>query len=324
MSKSCCDRITQRKTLLDQLGGLPETIVENQEWLYMLEEETRHSLSIEGYFTTEQELKAVLGGRKSQPEILNYYRTAQTLYDLALQYHREKMLRLDLPLIRHIHSELFREVGFWSAYRGTFRQKPISIQGAKVQPPVMDLEEYVRVFCAFTTECLATHQILPALARIHTLFESIHPFEDGNGRVGRILLNYLAISQGYPPIVIKGIQKQERQRYYQALEAADLGFQPNFPLPRVDLLKKQLAYGSFELLEQLLSAGLIPRLDQIIATALELQEPLWELKGLASHFLVKEATLRQWIKRHKLIASKRGNKLYSHPRLYLNCSEAAG
>ncbi len=58
----------------------------------------------------------------------------------------------------------------------------------------------------------------------HTLFESIHPFHDGNGRVGRILLNYLVVSNGYPPIVIKGMSSEDRQRYYAALEAGDKGF----------------------------------------------------------------------------------------------------
>ena len=53
----------------------------------MLEEDTRHSLSIEGFFATEEELKAVLQGKKTQPEILNYYRTSQFMYDLGLQYY---------------------------------------------------------------------------------------------------------------------------------------------------------------------------------------------------------------------------------------------
>ena len=57
-SPSTCDNLPQRKSLFVALGGLPETIVKNSEWLYMLEEETRQSLSIEGYFATEQELKA--------------------------------------------------------------------------------------------------------------------------------------------------------------------------------------------------------------------------------------------------------------------------
>lgn len=318
MNNNYCYKLEKRKALLDELGGLPSTIVENKEWLYMLEEETRHSLSIEGFFATEEELKAILGGRKSKPEILNYYRTAQTLYDLGLQYYRDQMLWLNLPLVRHIHSELFREVGFLSSYRGLFRQGAITIQGAKVKPPVLDLEEYIRVFCKFSVHCLENYSILSALALIHTLFESIHPFEDGNGRVGRILLNYLAVSQGYPPIVIKGIQKEERERYYQALESADRGFHEGFPAPQIESLEQRLKLGEFQPLEQLLYEGLKPRLDQMVATTLELKQPLLEFKDLAVHFGVKEGTLRQWVSRDKLIAIKRGNKLMSHPNLYLS------
>jgi Fic family protein len=318
MSKNYCYKLQKRKALLDKFGGLPETIVENKEWLYMLEEETRHSLSIEGYFATEEELKAILGGGKSKPEILNYYRTAQTLYDLGLQYYRDKMFWLNLPLIRHIHSELFREVDFFSKFRGLLRQGTITIQGAKVKPPVLDLEEYIRVFCQISVHYLENNHILSALALIHTLFESIHPFEDGNGRVGRILLNYLAVSQGYPPIVIKGIQKEERERYYEALELADKGFHEGFPAPQIDSLEQRLKLGEFQLLEQILYEGLKPRLDQMVATTLELKQPLLGFKNLALHFGVKEGTLRQWVSRDKLIAIKRGNKLYSHPSLYLS------
>jgi Fic family protein len=318
MSESNCDKIARRKALLDSLGGIPETIVSNTEWLYMLEEETRHSLSIEGYFATEEELKAVLRGRKSEPEILNYYRIAQTIYDLALQYHREKIVRLDLPTIRHIHSELFREVGFGSRFRGTFRSSSIQIQRAKVKPPTFGVEQYMRVFGDYSLQCLENQSLLSALARIHTLFESIHPFEDGNGRVGRILLNYLSVSKGFPPIVIKGIEPQERQRYYQALEAADVGFHEGFASPNLEELAQKLELGQFQQLEQLLFEGLKPRLDQMIGTVLEQQEPLLEFKDLAAYFGVKQGTLRQWVNRNKLIALKRGNKLYSHPRLYLD------
>lgn len=84
-----CDNLAQRKNLFVGLGGLPETAVKNSEWLSMLVEETRQSLSIEGVFATEQQLKAVLKGRKTAPEILNYYRTARSVYDLAAQYYNE-------------------------------------------------------------------------------------------------------------------------------------------------------------------------------------------------------------------------------------------
>ncbi|MBE9223484.1 Fic family protein [Cyanobacterium stanieri LEGE 03274] len=318
MNQSNCDSIHKRKKLLDELGKLPEAIVENQEWLYMLEEDTRHSLSIEGYFATEEELKAVLQGKKTQPEILNYYRTSQFVYDLGLQYHREESVFLDLALIRTIHSQLLRGIDQYSYYCGKFRVNAITIHGAKVKPPEFEIESYVKIFCKYTKSCLKTYPILEALSRIHTLFESIHPFQDGNGRVGRILLNYLAISQGYPPIVIKGVELSQRNQYYQALESADIGFHQKFSSPNLSDIKTQIDIGDFNLLKELLYLGLKPRLEHMIISALESKESLLPLKDLAIHFQVKETTLRQWIKRDKLIAIKKHNKLYSHPKLYLD------
>lgn len=317
MAINNCDSIAQRKKLLDELGKLPEAIVENQEWLYMLEEDTRHSLSIEGYFATEEELKSVLQGKKTQPEILNYYRTSQFIYDLGLQYYREKSILLDTALIRTIHSQLFRGIDRYSYYCGKFRLGAITIHGAKVKPPSVDIEDYVKTFCLYVKECCQNHSILSALSRIHTLFESIHPFQDGNGRVGRILLNYLAISQGYPPIVIKGIELEERKKYYQALESADVGFHQGFPYSKITTIKNCLEKGNYSLLKELLYSGLKPRLDSMIISALKREEKLILLRDLTSHFQVKEATLRQWITRDKLIAIKEKNRIYSHPRLYL-------
>lgn len=318
MPQPYCDSINKRKKLLDQLGKLPSASVENQEWLYMLEEDTRHSLSIEGYFATEEELKAVLQGKKTQPEILNYYRTSQFVYDLGLQYYQEKSIVLDLALIRTIHSQLLRGIDQYSYYCGKFRMGKIMIHGAKVKPPELDLETYVKTFCEYSKKCLEIYPILEALSRIHTLFESIHPFEDGNGRVGRILLNYLAISQGYPPIVIKGIELNQRNKYYQALELADQGFHEGFADSKLSTFKKCLELGDYSLLQELLYLGLKPRLDLMIITALKQTESLFILKDLTDYFQVKETTLRQWIKRDKLIAIKENNKLYSHPQLYLD------
>ena len=57
------------------------------------------------------------------------------------------------------------------------------------------------------------------LAQIHTHFERVHPFIDGNGRTGRLVLNLLLVRLGYPPIVIL---KQQRSAYLSALQKADL------------------------------------------------------------------------------------------------------
>lgn len=59
---------------------------------------------------------------------------------------------------------------------------------------------------------------LTAAAYFHAKFENIHPFADGNGRVGRLAMNYLLVLQGHPPIII---HEEDRKEYYNALEAWD-------------------------------------------------------------------------------------------------------
>lgn len=304
-----------RKALLERIGGISDTTVQNQEWLYMLQADTRQSLAIEGYFATEEDLENVLIGTKAAPEISNYFRIAQTMYDQALQYHRENTpAPLALPIVRHIHSELFRGI---DNRRGELRKESVRIQGAKVVPPAEDIEHYLRTSLIVIAEDLETFPFLEALARSHALFESIHPFFDGNGRVGRIFLNYIAISRGYPPIIIKGDDITARQRYYNALELADEGFHLGFPAATTTALRRGLNKGNFDTLLTLLSDSLVPQLDHLIIANLEKQEPLVDMATLSRSTGIKEGTLRQWVNRAKLIAVKRGNRLYSHPGLIL-------
>lgn len=60
--------LEERLGLLRRLGGMDLRLIQvaNEEWLYMLQEDTRNSLAIEGYFTTERELREVLRGRKGR------------------------------------------------------------------------------------------------------------------------------------------------------------------------------------------------------------------------------------------------------------------
>lgn len=60
--------------------------------------------------------------------------------------------------------------------------------------------------------------ILTAGAYFHAKLENIHPFADGNGRAGRLMMNYFLVLHGHPPIII---HEEDRKAYYTALEAWD-------------------------------------------------------------------------------------------------------
>lgn len=75
---------------------------------------------------------------------------------------------------------------------------------------------------------------LVAAAYFHAKFENIHPFSDGNGRVGRLLMNYILLIHNHPPITI---HEEDRKDYYNALEQFDEQLELN---SLIDFLKSQL------------------------------------------------------------------------------------
>ncbi len=82
----------------------------------------------------------------------------------------------------------------------------------EVEPAISELIDEL-------TELNPNADILKAAAYFHARFEYIHPFVDGNGRVGRTLLNYFLMTHGEPPVIVYDEDKKE---YYQALERYDM------------------------------------------------------------------------------------------------------
>lgn len=89
-----------------------------------------------------------------------------------------------------------------------------------------------------------TISFIHRIAQLHAEFESIHPFVDGNGRIGRVLNNYLLIREGFPPIIVRN---KEKNIYYSALRSYDDSRNPK-PMIRVvelavlESLHKRLTY----------------------------------------------------------------------------------
>ena len=116
-------------------------------------------------------------------------------------------------VIKDIHSLVLMND---SANRGVYRRLPVKILGAEHNPPQPYLVpvEMERLVLNYTQMKQEKH-IIEAIGLFHILFEGIHPFIDGNGRTGRLILNLELIKAGLLPINIKFT---DRRRYYECFD----------------------------------------------------------------------------------------------------------
>lgn len=96
--------------------------------------------------------------------------------------------------------------------RGVYRRIPVTILGAIHEPPQPYLVPILmeQLISEYHNEMKERH-IIEKIALFHLKFEAIHPFIDGNGRTGRLILNLELMKEGYPPINIKF---KDRKKYY--------------------------------------------------------------------------------------------------------------
>jgi Fic family protein len=99
--------------------------------------------------------------------------------------------------------------------KGVYRRIPVTIMGAFHEPPQpylvpAQMEKLVRELAS------DRHHILETCAVFHLNFEGVHPFIDGNGRTGRLILNLMLMQAGYPPINVKF---SDRKRYYACFDS---------------------------------------------------------------------------------------------------------
>lgn len=226
--------------LRDRLGGLPSPVEAEGIWRGIWLEEAHHSTAIEGNTLVLKQVEALLAeGRAIGNKALSEYLEVRGYADAADWVYGQGVnpegwtdgTIIALAEVRNVHALAMTPVWDVAPHpQATDREGPGSFREHDIEPfpGGMRPADWTEV-AALMTDWVSDAQLLvdlepsavpESLADLHARFERIHPFLDGNGRTGRLILNLLLARLGYPPVIV---YKADRQRYLNALRRADDG-----------------------------------------------------------------------------------------------------
>jgi Fic family protein len=291
---------------LNIIGGLPEPTVFQDVWADIWIEETHNSTAIEGNTLRRKQVQLLLeegvvtGSAhelKEWMEAKAYGEAARWTYEGAYRArgpNENAITESDLRRIHHLTVESvwvhFPPEGLRSdEVPGGYRTGDIEpLRPDFTPPPPSIVPALVGDWIRETNggppgDC----PLIEHLAERHAAFERIHPFPDGNGRAGRLVLTMLLVQNGYPPAII---YKGQRERYLAALQRADNGD----PGALAELLARSVREGIYRFL--------MPNLAGPLSVV--------PLAGLADEELSRAALVGA-AQRGRLKANKYGGNWYS-------------
>ncbi|HAS17217.1 MAG TPA: cell filamentation protein Fic [Nitrospiraceae bacterium] len=219
IDKDSLERVDAIKSVLDNYRPFHEHVVKQLRDYYRIGL-TYTSNAIEGNTLTESETRVVIedgltiGGKSLREhfEVIGHARSYDHIYSLMNSPVSEEDLL-------YLHKLFFQQIDSENA--GRYRQKNVIITGTDFIPP-----DYHKV-PALMKRVIENINIVPAdkhpiewASNLHAEFESIHPFIDGNGRIGRLLLSISTMKYGYCPVIIPPVRRSE---YITAMQRANKG-----------------------------------------------------------------------------------------------------
>lgn len=231
--------------LRERLGGLPSSKESEFIWADIWHLEAHHSTALEGNTLVLREVEALLEkGRavgakplKEYMEVQGYGQAARWVYGQALEPEWGQTSLVTVTEVRQIHEQALTPV--WqvaphpeATHRegpGMFREHDLHPFSAGMAPPawplvparLQDWVDRVRELEPTLINPVGTPiPLAEQLAEVHSGFEQVHPFIDGNGRTGRLVLNLVLVRLGLPPVIVL---KTQRAAYLAALQKSDEG-----------------------------------------------------------------------------------------------------
>ena len=229
MNKDILKKIDSIKSVLDGYRPFPQHAVKQLRDYYRIGL-TYTSNAIEGNTLTESETKVVIedgitiGGKSLREhfEAIGHAKAYDHIYSL-----------LDTPIseeeILTLHRLFFQQIDSENA--GKYRQRNVIITGTDFLPPdYQKVPGLMKKHIASLNKSAKERHILEQASDLHAEFEAIHPFTDGNGRIGRLILSILTMKNGYCPVIIPPMRRAEYITVLQKTNKGDLYALRNFTL----------------------------------------------------------------------------------------------
>ena len=170
---------------------------------------TYHSNSIEGSALTEPDTAAILFDNAALPDKSLAEQLEAKNHQTALNYlfnHVSKKQKINENLVLKLHGILMNGV---RPDAGFYRRHAVRITGVNL--PTANYIQVSNLMSKLLLDAEKTAKdIIGLSASVHGRFEKIHPFSDGNGRIGRLLMNAMLLKENFAPAIIR----QERKRLY--------------------------------------------------------------------------------------------------------------
>lgn len=164
-------------------------------------------------------------------------KTLREVYDLTntkkvIESLREEKPKIDADLIIKIHDMLLENIDL----RRGFRNHDLRIFGQPFKPsPARYIKADINILLEWYNENKTRVHPLILAVLFHHKFENIHPFSDGNGRTGRVLMNYILGLLNYPPFIVS---KRFRKKYLDSMSDADNAIKESLKDSKPDKYKR--------------------------------------------------------------------------------------
>lgn len=183
------------------------------DWQRFTKDFTYNTNAIEGSYVSYNEVVDILED-KVKPKSDDEKETVNVAS--AISFIKKADVKLSINLINRIHKICFKGT---KNFAGKIRTVDVIIRNVKreivhIGAKPSEVKKLLGNLCKWYEENKNKFPPLFLAAMVHNDFEHIHPFQDGNGRVGRLLLNWILLRHKYPPI---NISLKDRQEYYKIL-----------------------------------------------------------------------------------------------------------